>query len=361
MTTLRLGLAGLGHGDTLLQANDPEHALPIRVTALCDVNEARLEAASNTHGIDAVTTDFDELAARDDVDIIGIYTPGPLHARQIVAALDNGKHVMVTKSMVYTMAEAARVVEAVDRTGLVLLVTQSMRGRLDLIDAKRACDAGEIGEPFMAEASYVHDLRPVYKRTPWRTTMPQDLILGGACHPIDLLRWFMGDIEEVHCVGLRSGVAPEYPQEDCFFINVKFASGKIGRVANLLGMVHPAGERANSLTVYGTKGTIRDNVKTLDADGDLPQREVSHPLAATRRTPRRDDGHVASHGRLRPERHATMGRSERGRQSRRDGPRVLGVAPHGNAGQGAFRHPRVRGDPEYGQLASPHWIHMSPA
>ena len=106
MTTLRLGLAGLGHGDTLLQANDPEHALPIRVTALCDVNEARLEAASQKHGIEAVTTDFDELAARDDADIIGIYTPGPLHARQIVAALDNGKHVMVTKSMVYTMAEA---------------------------------------------------------------------------------------------------------------------------------------------------------------------------------------------------------------------------------------------------------------
>ena len=102
--------------------------------------------------------------------------------------------------------------------------------------------------------------------------MPQDLILGGACHPIDLLRWFMGDIEEVHCVGLRSGVAPDYPQEDCFFINVRFTSGKVGRVANLLGMVHPHGESANSLTVYGNKGTIRDNVKTLDTEGDLPQR-----------------------------------------------------------------------------------------
>ena len=272
MSTLRLGLAGLGHGDTLLQANDPEHELPIRVTALCDTNEQLLEATSRKHRIDAVTTDFDELAARDDVDIVGIYTPGPLHARQILTALENGKHVMVTKSMVYTTEEAESVVDAVDRTGQVLLVTQSMRGRSDFIDAKRACDAGEIGDLFMAEAHYVHDLRPVYKKTPWRTTMPQDLILGGACHPIDLLRWFMGDIDEVHCVGLRSGVAPEYPQEDCFFINVKFASGKIGRVANLLGLVHPGGERMNSLTVYGTKGTIRDNVKTLDAHGDLPER-----------------------------------------------------------------------------------------
>ncbi len=273
MTTLRMGLAGLGHGDTLLQANNPEHELPIRVTALCDINEDRLESASREHGIDAVTNDFDELAARDDLDIIGIYTPGPLHARQIITALENGKHVMVTKSMVYTMGEIESVVEAVDRTGQVLLVSQSMRGRLDLIDAKRACDAGEIGELFMAEADYVHDLRPVYKRTPWRYQMPQDLILGGACHPIDALRWFMGDIDEVHCVGLRSGVAPEYPQEDCFFINVKFTSGKIGRVANQCGMVRPGGARMNSVTVFGTKGTIRNNVKTLDPQGNLPERE----------------------------------------------------------------------------------------
>ena len=278
MTTLRLGLAGLGHGDTLLKAAEPANELPIRVTALCDVNEELLEAKASEHGVEAITTDFDKLAARDDIDIIGVYTPGPLHERQILTALENGKHVMVTKSMVYTTEEAESVVEAVDRTGLVLLVTQSLRGRLDFIDAKRACDAGEIGELFMAESHYVHDLRPVYKRTPWRTTMPQDLILGGACHPIDLLRWFMGDIDEVHCVGLRSGVAPEYPQEDSFFINVRFASGAIGRVANLLGLVEPTGEKMNSLTVYGTKGTIRDNVKTMDAQGDLPERSYHTQL-----------------------------------------------------------------------------------
>lgn len=273
MRTLRLGLAGLGHGRTLLQANLPDFAdLPVRVTAVCDTNAELTSSMAAQYGVEWTTNDYDALVGRDDVDIIGIYTPGPLHCEQIMAALDSGKHVMVTKSMVYSMAEVEQVVEAVDRTGLALLVTQSLRGRLDFMDAKRACDAGEIGKLFMAEAHYVHDLRPVYRATPWRTSMPQDLILGGACHPIDLLRWFMGDIDEVHCVGLRSGVAPEYPQEDCFFINVRFTSGMVGRVANLLGMVHPHGERANGLTVYGTKGTIRDNVKTLDAEGDLPQR-----------------------------------------------------------------------------------------
>ena len=247
---LRLGLAGLGHGSTLLQANirRNEH-LPIRVTALCDTDEALLGSVFREYGVDNLTADFDDLLARRDVDIVGIYTPGPLHERQILAALEAGKHVMVTKSMVYSMAEAERVVEAVNRTGLVLLVTQSLRGRFDIMDAKRSCDSGEIGELFMAEAHYVHDLRPVYSRTPWRIEVPQDLILGGACHPIDLLRWFMGDIDEVNCVALRSGVAADYPREDCFFINVRFKSGKIGRIATLLGIVHSDGVPMNSLTV----------------------------------------------------------------------------------------------------------------
>ena len=273
MSKLRIGLAGLGHGNTLLEANRPENdRLPMRVTALCDTDESKLRAVSNEYEIEDTTTDFYALIESKDIDIVGIYTPGPLHADQILAALDSGKHVMVTKSMVYTIGEAERVIEAVDRTGRVLLVTQTLRGRYDFIDAKRACDAGEIGELFMAEAHYVHDLRPVYERTPWRIEMPQDLILGGACHPIDLLRWFMGDIDEVHCYGLRSGVSQDYPQEDNFVINVRFKSGKIGRVANFLGLVHPPGIPMNGLTLYGTRGTIMNASKTIDAAGHLPER-----------------------------------------------------------------------------------------
>ena len=283
MSQLSIGVAGLGHGRTLLGANQPENsALPVRVTALCDAQQDKLEALGREFGIDALTSDFDELVARSDLDIIGIYTPGPLHAQQIVAALDAGKHVMVTKSMVYTMAEIEQVVEAVDRSGKVLLVTQSLRGRYDFMEAKRACDAGEIGDLFMAEAHYMHDLRSVYEYSPWRVEMPQDLILGGACHPIDLLRWFMGDIDEVHCYGLRSGVAPDYPQEDNFVINAKFTSGKIGRIANFLGVIHPHEVPMNSLTVYGTRGTILNGTKSLDPTGDLPSRKITAEFSSER-------------------------------------------------------------------------------
>ena len=282
MSALRVGLAGLGHGTTLLEANLPANEeLPVRVTALCDTSPEKLAAVAAEYEIKNTTTDFGDLVSRDDIDVIGIYTPGPLHAEQVLAALDAGKHVMVTKSMAYTMEEAEHVVKAVDRTGLVLLVTQTNRGRSEFIDARRRCDAGEIGELFMAEAHYIHDLRPVYRRTPWRTEMPQDLILGGACHPIDLLRWFMGDVDEVHCYGLRSGVAQDYPKEDNFVINMRFKSGKIGRAAALLGLVHPPDVPMTGLTVYGTAGTIVNGKTRLDPTGHLPDRTyASEYLAA---------------------------------------------------------------------------------
>jgi len=270
MTKLKVGVAGLGHGETLIGANNTE--LPLEVSSICDVNEDLVQSTMTKHKILKGTSNYDELVSDPDIDIVGIYTPGPLHFKQILKALDNGKHVMVTKSMVYTLYEAEEVIKAVEKSGKILLVTQTMRGRFDFMEAKRVCEDGTIGDLFMAEAHYVHDLRPVYARSPWRIDMPQDLLLGGACHPIDLLRWFMGDIAEVHCYGLKSGISQDYPKEDTFVINTKFVTGKIGRIANYLGVIHPSGVPMNSLSVYGTKGTIIDNKLTLGEDEWLPER-----------------------------------------------------------------------------------------
>jgi predicted dehydrogenase len=277
---LRVGLIGLGHGNTLLQANLPNNQdIQMQVTALCDINESKLSKTAKHHNITTITTNYKQLVRRKDVDVVGIYSPGPVHANQILDALDAGKHVMVTKSMAYSMEESERIVEAVDKTGLILLVTQTMRGDAKHMETKRLCDAGMIGDLILAESTYIHDLRPVYIDTPWRIQMPQDLLLGGACHPIDALRWFMGDVEEVHCYGIRGNVATDYPQEDNFVINMKFNNGKIGRVAALCGIVRPPNLPMNGLNIFGTKGSIVDGTAHLDPCDNIPMRkyDISFP------------------------------------------------------------------------------------
>ncbi|MHB0876272.1 MAG: Gfo/Idh/MocA family protein [Anaerolineae bacterium] len=248
-----IGIIGIGMGSTLLPINDdPRSRLQVR--ALCSQSEARVAALAAKWGLPFYTTDYREMLARRDIDVIGVYSPDHLHAEHAAAALEAGKHVICTKPMVTSVADAAHLVGLVDRTGLKFLVGQTMRFDPEFAGAKRMLDDGDLGEVIVAEGHYVHDLRSFAYLTPWRMRAPQDLMYGGASHPIDMLRWFLGDIGEVHCFSRRSGLS-EYPLDEDFVINLRFDGGQIGRVLAAFGVVHPPVPMMG-LGLYGTKGSL---------------------------------------------------------------------------------------------------------
>ena len=51
-------------------------------------------------------TDWRDLVARDDVDLVDIASPGDTHAEIAIAALEAGKHVLCEKPLANTVAEA---------------------------------------------------------------------------------------------------------------------------------------------------------------------------------------------------------------------------------------------------------------
>ena len=208
--TMRLGVIGMGPGNmastlTLL-ADEPD--LRYVITAVCGLPEAVIENCARDFGVPFWTTDYRQLVARDDVDVVCVFSPDALHTEHCIAALEHGKHVVCTKPMVT---------------------------RLD--DAKRL-------------------VRLVFDFTPWRLTMPQDFMFGGCVHCIDVIRAFGGDIQRVHAFARKGDLTPEYPLEDNFFINVEFLSGAIGRVAGLYGVVHPP-TPMYQFGVYGTRGSLQ--------------------------------------------------------------------------------------------------------
>jgi predicted dehydrogenase len=250
-----IGVIGIGMGLTLAAINrDPGSRLEVR--GLCATRPDRLAAAARDWGIGFTTTDYRDLIARPDVDVIGVYSPDHLHAEHALAALRAGKHVVCTKPMVTSVEDAAEVVGLVDRTGLKFLVGQTMRFDPPFATAKRMVDDGDLGAIAWAEAHYVHDLRHVLPLTPWRLSAPQDLIYGGASHPIDLLRWFFGDVETVHGLGSKGRTMPDYPLLDNYLLNLRFGSGLIARVLGSYGVVHPPMPMMG-LGVYGDRGSLR--------------------------------------------------------------------------------------------------------
>ena len=209
---LGIGVIGLGMGRNMLKINHyPDSKLEVR--AICDTDEVRLKEAASGLNVDHVTTDYKDLLDRADIDIIGIFSPDHLHGEQALTALRAGKHCICTKPMVTNIKDCEEIVRLVDETGLKFLVGQTCRFVPRFVAAKKLTDDGDLGEIILAEAHYVHDMRPVLDRTPWRYQSPQDFLYGGACHPIDLLRWFLGDVDEVFAYANCGDIDPRYPSQ----------------------------------------------------------------------------------------------------------------------------------------------------
>jgi predicted dehydrogenase len=252
--TIGIGVIGIGMGSTMLPLND-DPSSPFEVRSLCAATEAKVRDLATQRGIRHWTTDYRDLVTRNDVDVVAVYSPDHQHVAHVVAALEAGKHVVCTKPMVTSVADAERIVDLVDQTGLKFLVGQTMRFEPEFVAVKAQLDAGLIGDVIFVEGHYVHDMRHVYPYTPWRRDVPQDLMFGGVSHPVDILRWLCGDIEEVHAYATRGGLTPEVTVKQNFLLNVRFASGVIGRVLGAYDIVHPPIPMME-IRIYGTRATI---------------------------------------------------------------------------------------------------------
>lgn len=156
--TLRVGVVGLGFaGTTHLDAYT---ALPgVEVVALAGQETARLAELAETRHVPNTYEDWQDLVARDDLDIVSIGVPNALHHPIAVAALESGKHVFCEKPLATTGAQAQEMVDAAVRNDRVLEVAYNHRRRADvqfLADHLRNGGAeNPLGHVYHARASWL--------------------------------------------------------------------------------------------------------------------------------------------------------------------------------------------------------------
>jgi predicted dehydrogenase len=272
-----LGVIGIGNiaHNCLRAVQRPETGF--RLTALCALEEEPLARTARAFDAGFTTTRYQELIERPDVDAVAIYSPDVNHFEMIEAALLAGKDVVVTKPMVVSTAEAEKVLELVDRTGRTLLVGETSRYALNCQAARQLVDDGDLGRLVFGETHYVHDMRPVFDKTPWRYLEPKDFPIGSMCHPVALLTWYLGDVDELFAYGVNSGVDPRYPADtpDTYLVNLKFTSGAIGRIMGAFGIVEPP-LPMETLRLFGTKGSLVHDDVVLDRIPGKPVATFDH-------------------------------------------------------------------------------------
>jgi len=251
MARLRVGTIGLRAGHPRQWEGSPL----VETHGVCDIDEPLLRSVAEQYQAPVASTDYRDLVACPDIDIIFVASPDQWHAEHACAAMRAGKHVLCEKPMVMTLEECEQIVRTADETGAKFLVGQVCRFAPGFVMATRLIGQGLIGDLFFIESEYAHDYTHIRGVGGWRVD-PVRLrhpFLGGACHAVDLLRWIGGNVAEVFAYANRK-VLTDWPVDDCAIAAMKFAQGGVlGKVFCGVGVKRPYTMRS---VFYGTKGTI---------------------------------------------------------------------------------------------------------
>ncbi|MCC7230110.1 MAG: Gfo/Idh/MocA family oxidoreductase [Fimbriimonadaceae bacterium] len=231
---LGVGVIGLHEGHTLLVALRASGLC--RAVAGCDISEnKRVEALDASPGL-FITEHYEELLARPDVQIVAIYTPDAFHAEHIEKAFLAGKDVICTKPLINNPDQAERLQKCAQKTGRRLQVGQSTRFYEPFQRQRELFESGAMGDIEVVDAHYNHRMDWYYEKSPWTIEDTHWAYLG-LSHPVDLVRWYLGSIREVHAVGTitRLGVSHGVKSPDAICVNLVAESGRIGRVLGNYG------------------------------------------------------------------------------------------------------------------------------
>ncbi|MGA4797798.1 Gfo/Idh/MocA family protein [Streptomyces lavendulocolor] len=176
--------------------------LPLRpvLAAVCGRDATAVRAAADRHGWAATETDWRDLVARDDVDVVDVCTPGDSHAEIAVAALEAGKHVLCEKPLANTVAEAEAMAAAAARArarGQAAMVGFNYRRVPAMAYARELVVDGRLGALRHVRLTYLQDwlVDPDFPLT-WR--LEREHAGSGAlgdlgAHIVDLAQYLAGE------------------------------------------------------------------------------------------------------------------------------------------------------------------------
>jgi predicted dehydrogenase len=249
-----------------------------RVVALAETNPERGREAAEQFGIPDLYTDYKDVLARSDVDVVSIALPNFLHAPVGLDALKAGKHLMIDKPMATNAADAAKLIHLARSRKLKLMVGQNQRFTPEAQTIKTLAEKGKLGEIYAAKATWMRR-SGIPKLGTWFT---QKALAGGGCtydigvHALDLALHLINDFDAAAVSGQtftkfgnrglgeggwgKSERAPGKPfdVDDMSTALIKMKSGRTV-LLEATWAVHQPTRDVNGVQLFGTDGGATTN------------------------------------------------------------------------------------------------------
>jgi predicted dehydrogenase len=284
---IRLAILGFWHVHAADYAAEALAHPETEIVAAWDEDATRGAARADGLGV-LIHQDLGAVLARPDVDGVIVTTRTSAHPEVIVAAAEAGKHIFTEKVLALTPAEAGRIVRAVDRTGVRLVVSLPRLSDGYTLAVEQVLASGRLGDVTQVRCRLSHDWAVGRRWLPAQFFDP-DEAGGGAlvdlgCHPLYLTRRFLGAMPE--SVSATYGYVTGRAVDDNAVAILRSASGALGIAET--GFVNPSSPF--TIEVHGTNGSLlygTPEPKLLVRDGprgeDTAWAEL--PIPASRPTP----------------------------------------------------------------------------
>jgi predicted dehydrogenase len=257
----------------------------------CGRDEPGVREFARTWGWEEVATDWQEVIARPDVDIVDISTPTNLHKDIVIAAAKAGKQIFCEKPVALSYAEAKAMAEAAEQAGVLHYLNHNYRRCPAVTFARQLIDEGKIGRIYHWRGAYLQDwiMDPDFPLT-WH--LRKEFAGAGphfdlGSHSVDLARYLVGDIAAVSAMTARFIAERPLPSAEAGTFKAGTASAEKGEVTvddaalmiaefeqGALGSFETsrfAGGRKNYNTfeIYGSKGSLSFNLERMNELGYL--------------------------------------------------------------------------------------------
>lgn len=260
---LTVGVIGLGVGEQHARTFAANPAC--RVTALCDRDSSKFEGLTELMPQARRYASADQLIDDPSISVVAVASQDDDHYRQVVRALEAGKHVFAEKPLCLTASELRDIDRAWRASGRRLSTNTVLRRSARFRWLREAARSGRLGRLFSIEADYVYGR--LHKLVDgWRGRIPNySVMLGGGIHLVDLVMWLAGErpIEVMAMASTCASRDTTFSGNSLVTALLRFESGLIANVGANFASVHPHYHR---LIVYGTEATFEN---TPGGDGWL--------------------------------------------------------------------------------------------
>ncbi|MFJ7368809.1 Gfo/Idh/MocA family oxidoreductase [Lysinibacillus sp. NPDC098008] len=253
MSTIKCAIAGVGRLG-MIHAQNIVHNIPnAELKVVVTTHEESARQAAKKLGVDAWTTDYQQVVQDDAIDAIIIASPTGAHAEQIKEAIKYKKHIFVDKPITSTVEEAQSIVPLMQDYNGVLQVGFVRRFDDAYMKAAEMIRRGDIGEPI-----YFSSISRDPGSPPEEYIATSGGIFVDLCiHDYDISRYLMGvEVESLQSFGkaLNHNFMNKYGDVDQAITKMQFSNGALGIVEGSRNSSFGYDIRAE---VLGTEGMLQ--------------------------------------------------------------------------------------------------------